>query len=79
MFRRFAEYRDDKLRLPIECIVVIEMLKEHFADGTRLNLIIQNAMGQDIYKEQCKLKELMYIDKDAYVYIFFSRIWTIRH
>lgn len=52
-FHRFAEYQDDKLNPPIECIVVIEMLNEQSTDSARLNLFIQNSMGQDLFKQQC--------------------------
>jgi hypothetical protein len=55
-FHRFAEYQDDKLNPPIECIVVIEMPNEQSTDNLLLNLIIQNSIGQDIFKLQCKLK-----------------------
>lgn len=55
-FDRFAEYQHDKV--PIECIVVIEMPNEQPTDSVLLNLIVQTSLGQDIYKRQCKLKIL---------------------
>ncbi|KAL7937149.1 hypothetical protein V8C35DRAFT_294889 [Trichoderma chlorosporum] len=50
LFQRFAEYQDDNLT--IECIVIIEMPNEQSTDTVMLNLIVQNSMGQDIYKRQ---------------------------
>lgn len=70
-FHRFAEYQDDVLNLPIECIVVVELPNEQSAD--RFNLILQNSIGQDIFKK-CKHKNSMYANQAAYVHISDSNI-----
>lgn len=68
-FHRFAEYQDGKLKLPIECIVIIEMPNEQCTDSVSLNLIVQNSMGQDIYQLQCKLKNSHASQSAAYIFL----------
>ncbi|KAL7955293.1 hypothetical protein V8C34DRAFT_291939 [Trichoderma compactum] len=49
-FQKFAKYQDDRRELPVECIVIIELPNGQCTNALSLNLIIQNSMGQDIYK-----------------------------
>ncbi|KAL6831124.1 hypothetical protein J3E69DRAFT_328647 [Trichoderma sp. SZMC 28015] len=60
LFQKFAEFRDDKLERSVECLVIIVIPSEQFMNALSLNLIVQNSMGQDLYKHQSTCNDFLY-------------------
>ncbi|OPB37362.1 hypothetical protein A0O28_0042740 [Trichoderma guizhouense] len=52
LFQKFAEFRDDKLERSVECLVIIVIPSEQFMNALSLNLIVQNSMGQEIFRRR---------------------------
>ncbi|KAH0533088.1 hypothetical protein TsFJ059_001699 [Trichoderma semiorbis] len=52
LFQGFAKYQNDERELPVECIVIVVMPIEQRMNPLTLNLIVQNSLGQDIYKRR---------------------------
>lgn len=68
-FHRFAEYQDNKRELPVECIVIIVISSEQCINSLSLNMIVQNSIGQDIYKRQCKLNIFLLLVRLLMLYL----------